>query len=61
MKYRDARLLKQGDIVLSKETKVQYTVQSVEVYGKDKPIRINCECGYDGYISFWHTEVEEHV
>jgi hypothetical protein len=54
MRYRDARLLKEGDTVVSKFTGAIYLVQSVEIYGKERPIRINCN--YD--ISFWHTEVE---
>lgn len=56
MKYRDARLLKQGDIVLSKETCAQHIVETIEVYGKDKPIRINCQ----NNSIFWHTEVIDY-
>lgn len=56
MRYRDARLLKAGDIILSKETKAEHIIETVEVYGKDKPIRINCQAN----IVFWHTEVDDY-
>jgi len=57
MKYRDARTLKDGDIIMSKETKGIYIVKNIEVYGKDKPIRINCETN----VAFWHTEVDDYL
>jgi hypothetical protein len=59
MRYRDARLLKQGDKVTSKESSVQYFVKNIEVYGNVKMIRINCvtEDGH-GDTSFFHNEVE---
>lgn len=42
MKYRDARLLKQGNVVVSKENGNSYFVSSIEVYGNVKKVRINC-------------------
>ncbi len=59
MKYRDARLLKQGDKVVSKQSGNTYFVKNVEVYGSVKMVRINAvtEDG-DGDASFFHDEVE---
>jgi len=59
MRYRDAKKLHNGDEVISKESKVSYTVLSIEVYGQVKMVRINVvtKCG-GGNTSFFHDEVE---
>lgn len=54
MRYRDARLLKEGDTVVAKETGVAYTVKDIEVYGSVKTIRVNCNGA-----SFFHTELKD--
>ena len=54
MKYREARLLKAGDQILVKQTSEVHSVVSIEVYGKEHPIRINC----GGNMCFYHGEVE---
>lgn len=60
MRYRDARLLKQGDKVYSKESGNLYFVKSTEVYGSVKVVRINCvRADKEGDISFLHDEVSD--
>jgi hypothetical protein len=59
MRYRDARLLKQGDAVVSIENNQTYYVKNIEVYGSVKTIRVNCvNATRDGDISFFHTELK---
>lgn len=55
MRYRDARLLKEGDTVVTKETGVAYTVKTTEVYGNVKTVRVNCNGA-----SFLHTELKDN-
>jgi hypothetical protein len=60
VRYRDARLLKQGDKVTCKATGNSYFVKSIEVYRPDLPIRINCvREDREGDASFFHDEVEQ--
>lgn len=54
MKYREARLLKAGDQIIIKQSGEVHCVESIEVYGKELPIRINCGIG----AYFYHTEVD---
>lgn len=54
MRYREAKLLKEGDPVVAKKTGTSYTVKSVEVYGSVSCVRINCEG-----VSFLNSELEE--
>lgn len=42
MRYRDARLLKPGDMVIRKSDKILLTVHSIEAYGQHKKVKINC-------------------
>ncbi len=42
MKYRDARLLKPGDQVIRKNDNLPLVVDSVELYGQFKTVKINC-------------------
>lgn len=42
MKYREAKLLTHGDIVLRTEDNAELFVDSVEVYGQLKRVRLNC-------------------
>jgi hypothetical protein len=58
VKYRDARLLKQGDVVVSKESGNSYFVNSIEAYGNVKVVRINCFNTPHPDISFLNDEVE---
>lgn len=59
MRYRDAKLLVQGDQVVSKETNITYFVKNIEVYGSVKMIRVNCvNKTRDGDASFFHTELK---
>jgi len=58
MKYRDARVLKQGDVVVSKETGGSYFVSSIEVYGNVKKVRVNCFNTPLPDISFLNDELE---
>jgi hypothetical protein len=55
MKYRDAKLLKEGDTVVSKETGATYIVRNIEVYGSVKTVRVNCN-----NISFLHAELKDN-
>jgi len=43
MRYRDARLLIKGDVVIDKANDHSYVVETIEVYGNVKTVRINCE------------------
>lgn len=58
MKYRDARLLKQGNVVVSKENGNSYFVSSIEVYGNVKKVRINCFNTPHVDIHFLNDELE---
>jgi hypothetical protein len=58
MKYRDAKLLKEGNVVTSKETGNSYFVSSIEVYGNIKRVRINCFNTPLPDISFLNDEVD---
>jgi hypothetical protein len=58
MKYRDARVLKQGDVVVCKKTGNSYFVSSVEVYGNVKKVRVNCFNTPLPDISFLNDELE---
>lgn len=56
MKYRDARLLKEGDTVVSKVDGLTYHVKNIEVYGSVKTIRVNCQEN----TAWFHTELEDN-
>lgn len=56
MRYRDARLLKEGDRVTTKETDTTYIVSTIEVYGNVKTVRVNCQ----EKVSWLHTELKDH-
>jgi hypothetical protein len=42
MRYRDARLLQAGEMVIRKSDRMLLTVQSIEAYGQHKKVKINC-------------------
>jgi hypothetical protein len=56
MRYRDARLLKEGDTVVAKENEQTYYVSTIEVYGNVKTVRVNCQ----EKVSWLHTELKDH-
>jgi len=61
MKYRDAKNLKEGDFVTRKSDGAECAVQSIEVYGQHKTVKIICiapgECGMP-YTHLFNDEVE---
>ena len=58
MKYRDAKKLHNEDQVIRKSDKVILKVLSVEVYGQNKVVRLNCVDPYNMAVSLFHDEVE---
>jgi hypothetical protein len=58
MKYRDAKKLVKGDEVISKESKMSYTVTDIEVYGQVNYVRINVVHKEGASVSFLHDEIE---
>ncbi len=62
MRYRDAKVLHNGDEVIRKEDKVSIRVQDIEVYGQYKKVRINGIIHVEGTggarVSLFHDEVE---
>lgn len=60
MRYRDARLLKEGDKVVTKETNITYMVRNVEVYGSERPIRVNVVSDSGEKLAFFHTELKDN-
>ncbi len=56
MRYRDARLLKEGDTVVAKENEQTYHVLTIEVYGNVKTVRVNCQ----EKVSWLHTELKNN-
>ena len=58
MKYRDARLLSEGDSVTVKKDKQTLKVQSIECYGQFKTVKIFCLDVNNKLISFLNDEVE---
>jgi hypothetical protein len=58
MQYRYAKKLHNGDEVTRKKDKVILTVNSVEVYGQNKVVRLNCIEKEGVYVSLFHDEIE---
>lgn len=56
MRYRDARLLTQGDTVTNKYNDTVYHVKDIEVYGSIKTVRVNCQEN----VSWLHTELKDN-
>lgn len=57
MRYRDARLLHNGDQVIRKSDKVPMMVESVELFGQYKKVKLNCLIG-DTLVVVYNDEVE---
>lgn len=45
MKYREAKKLKEGQVVVSLADNSQHSIQSIEVYGIVRFVRVNCQDG----------------
>ena len=58
MKYRDARLLSEGDSVIRKEDKQKLTVKNTECYGLFKTVKIICLDSNNKLTSLFNDEVE---
>jgi hypothetical protein len=58
MRYRDARLLSEGDSVIRKQDKQVLTVQDIECYGQHKTVKINCLDINNKNISVLNDEIE---
>lgn len=43
MKYRDAKKLSPGDLIINKDDKLVYMVDDIEVYGSIKKVRLYCK------------------
>jgi hypothetical protein len=57
MKYREAKILHKGDVVVDKSTYTNLTVIDIEVYGSVRIVRINCCNPLGNMVSRFHTEV----
>jgi hypothetical protein len=58
MRYRDAKNLREGDIVIYKPSMKSYTVRSIELYGQYKKVKITCYIPGDaGNTIFYNEEV----
>jgi len=58
MRYRDARLLSEGDEVIKKEDKQVLKVESIEAFGQFKTVKINVITVYGKHISLFNDEIE---
>lgn len=56
MKYRDAKKLKSGQKVIDRHDNQEYVVETIEVYGLVKFVRINCQNGK----SFLNEELKDN-
>ncbi len=45
MKYRDARLLKEGDVVHRKDDNALLIVESIEAFGQYRKVKVHCRLG----------------
>lgn len=57
MKYRDAKNLHNGDEVTRKVDGVSMKVESIEVYGQYKTVKLNCLIGNTLIVHF-NDEIE---
>jgi len=57
MKYRDAKNLQSGDEVVRKADSATLIVDSIELYGQFKKVKINCLLG-DNKTSIFNDEIE---
>jgi hypothetical protein len=60
MKYRDAKNLQPGDEVTRLSDKKILTVESTELYGQYKKVKINC-LFKDSKISIFNDEIEQRI
>lgn len=58
MKYRDAKNLHKGDEVTDIDTNEVLTINSIEVYGQYKLVRLNCLNASGTLITLYHNDVE---
>lgn len=58
MRYRDARLLHEGDEVIRKSNNGVYTIKSLEIYGQNKVVRLNCVDLNNALVTLYHDEVK---
>jgi len=62
MKYRDAKLLHNGDEITCKADGIVYQVIDIQVFGQYKKVKINCcretQIGCGHLYSFYNDEVE---
>ena len=58
MKYRDAKLLKEGDFIARKnDPNVLLKIISIEIFGQYKKVKVTCiEAG--AHVSFVNEEIE---
>lgn len=57
MKYRDAKLLHNGDEVIRKKDKAPMIVKEIEIYGQYKKVRLTCVC-FDSTEVVFNDEIE---
>lgn len=58
MKYRDAKLLHNGDQVIRKYDDIAFIVNSIEVFGQYKKVKINCIGENNSYETLYNDEVK---
>jgi hypothetical protein len=60
MRYRDAKLLCEGDEVVRKDDKTSFIVKEVEVFGQYKKVKLKClakDLPDTGYVYLFHEEL----
>lgn len=60
MKFREARRLKQGDVIVESATDTVYQVTSIEVFMDAKQVRIYAQVPGNGKLTsiFYNKEIE---
>jgi len=59
MKYRAAKNLQKGDIIVRKSDSQRLEIHSVEVFGQYKTVKFTCLLpSKNGYISVYNEEIE---
>lgn len=59
MRYRDARLLNVGDKVVRKSDQVVLQVESLEIYGQYKLVKLHCTDSNGSKVVVANDEVKE--
>ena len=58
MKYRDAKELRSGHIVIRKGDAVVFTISSIEVFGQYKKVKLNCLAEDGSVETLYNDDIE---